>query len=122
MPKAKLQPVNLGSIARGAAMELFELEIARIAANINDRSTSATATREIVLRFKFKPDLDRHIVEVDTSSSSKIAPIANHASRAYLGRDEAGKVYVFDQDPRQEMLFEPPAEEDNNVVAFNQTA
>jgi hypothetical protein len=119
MPKQTLEPLNLGSIARGAALELFTLELARVAANINDRSTSPTATREIVLRFKFKPDDERRSIEVTTSASSRIAPVDNHQSRVYLGRDEAGNAYVFDTDPRQEMLFEPPVPSEN-VISFKQ--
>jgi hypothetical protein len=112
MPK-KLEPLNLGSIARGAAMELFELEIARIAANINDKNTSAEAMRELRLTFSFKPDAERRAIEVSTSAASKLAPVSKHTSRAYLGRDEGGKAYVFDQDPRQELLFQPEPEESN---------
>jgi hypothetical protein len=116
MAKPKLTPINLGSIARGAALQLFEMEIERVAANINDKSTSATAVREITLRFKFKPDPERRVIDVTTTAASKLSPIDSHSSRVYLGRDAEGHAYVFDQDPRQELLFENP---EGNVVQFN---
>lgn len=111
--KSELQPLNLGSIARGAGLELFNIEIAKVAANIDDKSTDATAAREITLKFKFKPDAERKSLQVTTKASSKLAPVSDHASRAYLGKDEAGTVYVFDSDPRQDILFQPPAAQEN---------
>jgi hypothetical protein len=57
--KKKLESVNLGSIARGAAMEIFELEIAKIAANIADPNTKASKKRKLTLEFTFTPDSDR---------------------------------------------------------------
>ena len=117
MPKPNLEPINLGSIARGAGLELFNIEIAKVAANIDDKSTDATATREITIKFKFKPDPERKSLQVTTKATSKLAPVSDHASRAYLGKDESGNTYVFDQDPRQDILFEPPAQ-DKNLLDF----
>lgn len=113
MAKPTLEPINLGSIARGAGLELFNIEIAKVAANIDDKSTDATKTREITITFKFKPDADRKSLQVTTKASSKLAPVSDHASRAYLGKDDSGHTYVFDQDPRQDTLFEPPQPKEN---------
>ncbi len=116
---ADLQPLNIGSIARGAAIELFEKSIAAIATNIADSSTEATAGREIILKFKFKPEADRRTIHVTTQSKLTLASVADHESTAYIGKDEAGTVYVLDRDPRQELLFEPPAQPDAKVLSFN---
>jgi hypothetical protein len=118
MAKPELNPLNLGSIARGAAIELFEDGLAKVVANIADKATDATASREIVLRFKFKPDDDRRACVVATTLTTKLAGHEEHVSKIYLGKDEHGKSYAFESDPRQEILFEPPAEEDN-LVDFN---
>jgi hypothetical protein len=115
--KPELTPINLGSIARGALMELFNIEIAKVAANIDDKSTKATKERKITFEIAFKPDADRRAIDVTTRAQTKLAPVADHASRVYLGKDDAGHVYVFDQDPRQELLFQPPAE-NQNVLDF----
>lgn len=117
MAKPDLQPVNLGSIARGALMELFELEIAKIAANIADNNTKATKERRLTLELCFKPDPDRKAIDVTTRASLKLAGIADHASRVYLGRDTDNRPLLFDVDPRQEVLFEPP-QADENVLQF----
>lgn len=119
MPKPQLNPLNIGSIARGAAVELFEMAIEKVTANIADKSTDPTASREITLKFKFKPDDDRRTVQVVTTANTKLAGAEEHISKIYLGKDESGKTYAFDSDPRQEVLFEPPQEE-NNLLKFQQ--
>ena len=93
MSKPVLQPVNLGSIAHGVLMELFELEIAKIAANIDDKNTKATAKRKVTFELIFAPDADRRAIDVTTRASLKLAGIADHASRVYLGKDTANDIY-----------------------------
>jgi hypothetical protein len=117
MPKPDLQPVNLGSISRGALMELFEIEIVKIAQNIADSKTKATTKRKLTLELTFAPDIDRKVLDVTANAKTKLAGIADHASRAYLGKGTDGQPYIFDEDPRQETLFDPPAE-DRSVLQF----
>jgi flagellar basal body rod protein FlgB len=113
MPKPQLDPLNLGSIARGAALELFEKAISDVGANIANPDTPATKARKITIEFTLKPDVERRRIDITTSLGVKLASVNNHASRAYLGKDTEGKVHVFDSDPRQDILFEQPKEEDN---------
>lgn len=120
MPRTDLNPLNLGSIARGAALELFDKAIRQVADNIADKTTDATAPREIVLRFRFEPDEDRRSAIVTTSCSVKTAAVSEHASKAYFGKDPEGRSYAFDQDPRQDVLFEPPPI-DNKLLEFGQS-
>jgi hypothetical protein len=121
MARLDLQPVNLGSVARGALMELFGLEIPKIAANIDDKNTNATKERRLTLELIFKPDADRRSIDVTTRASLKLASIADHASRVYLGKDTEGRPLIFDTDPRQELLFEPPLANEN-VLEFGAQA
>lgn len=118
MPKPDLNPINLGSIARGAALELFDKAMTKIAENIADKSTDATASREIVLKFKFKPDEDRRCAQVVTTAKTTLAGCEEHVSKIYLGKDEKGTAWAFDSDPRQEVLFQAPAK-DENLVEFS---
>lgn len=117
MPKNQLEPVNIGSIARGAALELFEINVAKIAANIADKSTPAKQKRTLILKFTFEPDADRQAIEIVTSAEVKLAGVEAHQSRAFMGKDTAGKPYLFPTDPRQEALFDPP-ESDENLLQF----
>ena len=117
MSKPVLQPVNLGSIAHGALMELFELEIAKIASNIDDKNTKATAKRKVTFELIFAPDADRRAIDVTTRAILKLAGITDHASRVYLGKDTENRALLFDCDPRQDLLFEPLAET-SNLLGF----
>lgn len=111
--KPQLEPLNIGSIARGALLELFEASALKVAQNIADTSTDADAARKITLELSFKPDGDRRAVKLTTTATCKLATISKHVSRVYLGKDDSGKVYLFDQDPRQDVLFEPPTPSEN---------
>lgn len=113
MPKPDLTPLNLGSIARGAAIELFEKCLNDVARNISDTDTPAEAGRTITLTFKFKPEGDRRTVHVTTSAKTTLAGASDHASKVFLGKDTENHVMVFDQDPRQDVLFEAPKQADN---------
>jgi hypothetical protein len=119
MSKPDLQPVNLGSIARGALMEIFEIEIAKIAQNIADTKTGATKKRKLTISLSFKPDPDRKVIQVYTNASTTLAGPEEHCSRVYMGKDTTGAFLIFDTDPRQELLFEPPAA-DENLLHFGQ--
>ena len=118
MSNSSRNPINLGSIARGAALELFDMAMEKVTANIADSSADASAVREITLKFKFKPDDDRRCAQVTTTASTKLAGCEEHLSKIYLGKDESGKAYAFDSDPRQEVLFQPPPA-DRNLLEFN---
>jgi len=117
MPRPNMEPLNIGSISRGALMELFEANALKIAQNIADTSTQAATPRTLTIKLRFKPDIDRRAVQVTASAKVDLAAIAPHESRAYIGKDDAGKVYLFDQDPRQDILFEPPVS-DQNLLNF----
>jgi hypothetical protein len=95
MPKPDLQPVNLGSISRGALMELFEIEIDKIAKNIAGTKTKATQKRKLVLELTFAPDIDRKVLDITANAKTKLACIADHASRAYLGKGTDGQPYIL---------------------------
>lgn len=118
MPTTELTPLNLGSVAKGAARELFEKAIDAVVANIADTDTEPTATRGITLKFIFKPESDRRGVDITTEASTKLAGARKHSSRAFVGKGTDGKPYIFGQDPRQEMLFDPPAEDNANMLEF----
>lgn len=113
--KPDLTPVNLGSVAKGAALELFEKAVADIVRNIADTDTEATAEREITLKFKFKPEGDRRGIDITTTAALKLAGAIKHKSRAYMGKDTQGGAHLFLEDPRQDTLFDLPQQQDNLV-------
>lgn len=117
MPKPDLTPVNLGSIARGAALELFEKCMADVAKNIADTDTDEEAARTISLTFKIKPESDRRTLHITTSAKTTLAGARDHASKVYLGKSTEGQMLLFLEDPRQDVLFEAP-KATNNILDF----
>lgn len=113
MPKPDLTPLNLGSIARGAALELFEKCLGEVVKNIADTDTDEEASRGITLTFKFKPEGDRRTVHITTSAKTTLAGARDHASKVFLGKTTEGQTLIFAEDPRQDVLFEPPKQADN---------
>lgn len=120
MAKPKLEPTNLGSIARGALLELFNANMVKVAQNIADTSTDPEAPREITLKLKFKPDPDRRGAKLTTECTAKLAAIAKHQSRVYVNKGTDNVARLFDDDPRQDILFEPP--EQAELVDFKSIA
>ena len=113
MPKPDLTPVNLGSIARGAALELFEKCMADVAKNIADTDTDEEAARTISLTFKIKPESDRRTLHITTSAKTTLAGARDHSSKVFLGKSTEGQMLLFLEDPRQDVLFEAPKATDN---------
>lgn len=113
MPKPDLTPLNLGSISRGAALELFEKALNDVAKNISDTDTPAETARGITLTFKFKPESDRRTVHVTASAKTTLAGATDHSSKAFIGKTTDGQLFLVDQDPRQDVLFEAPKQADN---------
>jgi hypothetical protein len=113
MPKPELSQLNLGSIARGAALELFEKCLNDVAKNIADTDTQAEAARAISITFKFKPEGDRRTIHISTSAKTTLAGAEEHSSKAYIGKTTEGGVFLCDQDPRQDVLFDAPVKTDN---------
>lgn len=117
MPKPDLTPLNLHTMARGAANELFEKALNQVAANIADTDTPWENLRSITLTFKIKPESDRRTTHVTCSAKTTLAGASDHHSKAFLGKTTDGQVLVFDQDPRQDVLFEAP-KQDENLLDF----
>lgn len=119
MPRPNLTPIDITTAAKGALQELFEANINKVVENICDSSTPAEAARTITIKLKLKPSGDRRSITLVTSASCSLAPISEHVSRVYLGKDGNNKGYLFAEDPRQDILFTPP-EADANVLDFKQ--
>lgn len=112
MPNEKDPPVsiNLGNIANGAMVELFEEELPKILANINDTNTKATAKRTMTLTIEFQPDADRIVTSPTigiTLALAKRQKVTN--ARMFIGKGEDGKLYALTADPRQMHIFTPAA-------------
>lgn len=103
----EIKPVNLTTINNGAASELFEEELKKVLANVNDISVDAEAVREIKLVFKIKPTHDRMSSAVTIEASSKLACVAKHSGSMFLST-KLNKIEAYVTNPHQQTFFEQP--------------
>lgn len=102
--------LSLETLGQGAAVELFNDELARVLENCLDPNTPATAPRSVTLTFSITPDEDRSYGPGKIEVRSKLAPRKGVGLPVYIGR-HAGKAVATERDARQ-MSF------DDNVAAF----
>lgn len=108
------EPVNLVSLAEGAAVERFDIELEKILRNIADVNTEPEAPREINLKVRIKPDEDREIGAVTISVTSKCPGLKAVSTRVYFGR-MGGRPVAVESNPKQLGIFTPPQ---SNVVTM----
>ena len=96
--------LNLGSIANGAAFELFERELNRVLGNIKDPNTSAQKKRKISLIFEFTPYNDRSGAAMEVKVKSELIATTGVNASIYIGRVGQGLFRAFSNDTRQNAL------------------
>lgn len=103
----ELQKLTLGSVAGGAAEELFARELAKVLENVKDPNTAATAKRQIKITVTFKPHEDRNggrdEMQVYVGSDCKLAPVVDAHSFAFIGRED-GRPTAFTHHVQQEEM------------------
>ena len=87
-------------MARGAFMEITDLEMTRAITNIMDVNTPATAKRKISVTIELKPDDSRQNVGVSVSVKSTLAPTNPVTTTLYVA-DEENVVEMVPQLPGQ---------------------
>jgi hypothetical protein len=102
LTEEKKQPiVTLSNIAGGAVPELFEHELQKVLANIADPNSDPSATREITLKFRFKPNTkNRGVGEIDILSASKLGGTTGAETEAYFIHTE-GQYVMVEHNPQQ---------------------
>ena len=66
--------MQLTTVNNGDLVQKFNEALPQIMANITNENTDPKATREIILKIRFKPDEDRDQVAVTTFCHLKLAP------------------------------------------------
>lgn len=87
---AEIKKVSFANLANGAAIERADLEIERVLKNIQDVNTSARVAREVNIKIKIKPSDDRGAGEITIQATSKLAPVTEHVTQVYIGKDTTG--------------------------------
>jgi hypothetical protein len=108
-----MQDLTLATIAKGAAPERFQDELARVVANILDVNTDPEAIRAITMTVKIKPSESREMATVALEVKSKLAPPKAVPDTMYFGRSKKdGELVATRWDPAQLELGEDAEERD----------
>lgn len=100
-----LKGLSLVNIEGGAAVEMFDRALARVAANIADINTTLGA-REIRLIVKLKPSRDRGLGEIDLGVQTKLAGQEPIKATVLIGQDDDGAPQLFAKvSPQTEIPF-----------------
>jgi len=102
------QPVVLSTLAGGAAVELFDEELAKVVANVLDLNTEAETVREINLKVKIAPDDSRRMAAVTVQVTSKTGAIRAAGTQFWFGK-RGGRCFAVEANPQQGQLFDKPA-------------
>lgn len=104
------QKVDLTNIGNGVAVELFQHELQKVLANIDDVNAAPEDVRKIKLEFLIKPASNREMGEVKVKCTSQLAGVKPTATSIFFIKDK-GKPGAFRQDLRQANLgFDKPNE------------
>lgn len=101
--------MSLATINSGAAVSIFDQELAKALANIADPNTDPEQKREITLKITLHPDKDRRQAGVDIACKSKLAAHRGSETTVFLGKLE-GQLVAVESNLNQGGLWDNQAE------------
>jgi len=109
----KEQTLKLSNLCQGGAEEIFQRDLAKILENIADVNTPSDTVRELTLKIKFAPSLDRRSAMVEFIGSiltTKLSGVAAMSAKIYFTR-QGNEMKAYPENPSQTALFGKPATE-----------
>lgn len=83
--------ININTLAGGAMAERINRELQKVADNVLDPNTNATAARTVTVTIKIKPDEAREIGMTDIQVKSSLAPAKGIPAKFYFDYGKDGK-------------------------------
>lgn len=116
-----MQHINLEQFAGGAFTAQINRELKKVAENIQDPNTDATAKRKITVVMEFKPNEARDFVTTGVQAKATLAPALGAVTALNIGMDlKTGEVQAAEigkQLPGQmAMVLEDASEEEDPMV------
>lgn len=116
-----MQHINLEQFAGGAFTAQINRELKKVAENIQDPNTDATAKRKITVVMEFKPNEARDFVTTGVQAKATLAPALGAVTAFNVGTDlKTGEVQAAEigkQLPGQmAMVLENTGEEEDPMV------
>lgn len=115
-----MKKFDLTTFRNGALVEMFNEEMEKVLANIEDENTEAKKERTVTLRVKIVPGKTRRDAAVYLSADSTLAKFKPVESLLFFDRDDAGRFSAYDDFPGQQ-LPGMEGEEAGNITAFPKT-
>lgn len=97
--------VTLTTLAQGAVIELFQVELQRALDDIADPNRKAEDAREVTFKVRIIPEEDRESADVAISARTKLGTLRTVNTRLYLGQAKGVNVAV-EHNPKQAQLFD----------------
>ncbi len=104
------ESVSIARLDGGSTVPRLDLELQKLAENLLDPATSATATRELTLKIKIKPNEKRDLANISIGVTSKLAAPKPAETIVFVNQARDGTVTLSEREDRQEDLFEEEGE------------
>jgi hypothetical protein len=102
----KLEDLTLGGLANGAAEELFQRELKKTIANIQDPNTDYRKGRTVSVKVDIIPTSEnRNEAQIKVYATCSLAPGRPASSTAFFGVED-GEIVVREFDPQQMTIGE----------------
>jgi hypothetical protein len=111
--KTNEQRTTLANLAKGAAMELFDIELEKVLENIDDINRDPKKARELDIVIKFVPTETQGIVLVKVGTKLKLSSFNEIKTHISYGRNEHTKqMEAYEIQRTQRSLWDDAAESD----------
>jgi hypothetical protein len=94
-----MRKIELSNFQHGTITDLFDEELRKVLANIEDENTEAKAERSVTIKIAIKPDKTRRTGEVKVQAYSTLARVKPAESFVFFDIDDDGKLAAFEDDP-----------------------
>lgn len=110
------QQLDLSTLHGGGLGELYQIELAKVLANIQDINTPWKKTRKIVVTLSITPATNqRREGRLTYQVDSKLVPYEAREIEIYMGV-EGGKAVAAESDPRQLTIDDEVAKQSGKVT------
>jgi hypothetical protein len=98
-----MKKIELSHFQHGVVVDLFDEELKKVLANIEDENTEAKAERSVTIKIAVKPDKTRRTGEVKVQAHSTLAKIKPMESFVFFDVDDDGRLAAIEDEPGPEL-------------------
>lgn len=113
--ETETEQTTLANLAKGAAMELFEIELEKVLENIADVNRDPKKPRELNILIKFTPTESPNIILVDVGIKPKLSAFNSIKTHISFGRNENTRRMEAHEIQRSQRQFWDDEKESGNV-------